>query len=101
MEDIIRITSENLSLLANARLRLWNFSPSHDRLAFEIVPQLGGRPEKYLIFIGCDEICTPVFCGVKEPTITEVEPDLYRFYDSGVISIKFRECVLRSDYRDT
>jgi hypothetical protein len=99
MENTLRITEENLSLLANARLRLWNFSPSHDRLAYEIVPQSGGRPEKYLIFIGCEEISTPVFCGIKNPTIGKVGPDIYRFFDSGVIDIKFRECVLRDDYR--
>jgi hypothetical protein len=100
MESALKITSENLSLLANARLRLWNFSPSHDRLAFEIVPQLGGKPEKYLIFIGCEEISTPVFCGIKTPKIVKIESDLYRFSDSAVIDIKYRECVLRNDYRD-
>ena len=100
MESTLKITSENLYLLANARLRLWNFSPSHDRLAFEIVPQLGGKPEKYLIFIGCEEISTPVFCGIKAPKIVKIESELYRFSDSATIDIKFRECVLRNDYRD-
>lgn len=100
MESALKITSENLSLLDNARLRLWNFSPSHDRLAFEVVPQLGGKPENYLIFIGCEEINTPVFCSIKEPTIVKLESDLYRFSDSAVIDIKFRECILRNDYRD-
>lgn len=100
MEGTIRITSENLSMLANARLRLWNFSPSHNRLAFEIVPKSGGKPEKYLIFIGCDEISTPVFCAIREPRIIELGSDNFRFSDSGLIDIKFRECVLRNDYRD-
>ena len=99
MESALEITSENLALLANVRLRLWSFSPSHDRLAFEIVPQSGGKPERYLIFIGCEKISTPVFCQIKEPTIAKIESDLYRFSDSTVIDITFRECVLRSDYR--
>lgn len=99
MKGALRITEENLSLLTNKRLRLWNFSPSHNRLAFEIVPQSGGNPEEYLIFIGCEEITTPVFCGIQNPTIGKVGADLYRFFDSGVISITFRECVLGDDYR--
>ena len=100
MDSELEITSDNLSLLANARLRLWNFSPSHDRLAFEIVPPAGGSPERYLIFVGCEKISTPVFCGIKEPKIVKIEPDLYRFSDSGVVDITFRDCVLRNDYRN-
>jgi hypothetical protein len=101
MKGALKITEETLSLLANTRLRLWNFSPSHDRLAYEIVPPLGGNPEQYLIFIGCDRISTPVFCEIKNPVIGKVGPDEYRFFDSGIIDITFRECLLRNDYRDT
>jgi hypothetical protein len=100
MKNALRITEGNLSLLAGKRLRLWNFSPSHNRLAYEVVPQsTGNNPEKYLIFIGCEEISTPVFCGIKNPTIGKVGTDLYRFFDSGVINITFRECVLGDGYR--
>jgi hypothetical protein len=99
MNDTLKITEENIALLVNKRLRLWNFSPSHDRLAFEIVPQSGAMPESYLIFVGCDEISTPVFCGIKAPSIIKVGSDLYRFLDSGTIDITFRECLLRADYR--
>lgn len=58
-------------------------------------------PDKYLIFVGCEQISTPVFCGIRDPKIVRIESELYRFSDSGVIDITFRECVLRNDYRSS
>jgi hypothetical protein len=98
MDTNIKISEGNLEILKGARLRLWHFSPSHNRLVYEIVAHdkwIG----KYLIFVGCTLINTPVFCGVTNPQLIRLATDEYKFIEPDSLDIQFLECVVRDDFR--
>ena len=77
----MRVTQAELVSLAGARVRLWDFSPSHDRLVLQITPLLGSNI--YLVLSGCEHITTPVVWVVGTPRL-EVSPPFIEVTDGGV-----------------
>lgn len=98
MDTTIKISEANLAVLKVARLRLWDFSPSYNLLAYEIVAHkkwLG----KYLVFVGCTLINTLVFCRITNPRLVRLAAYEYRFFELDSLDIQFLECVILDDFR--
>lgn len=61
--------------------RLWDFSPTHDRLVVELSARDGRRG--YLVLLGCMEIRAPTLWSLRSPTVCAVD-ESFVFEDAGV-----------------
>ena len=90
------LSNSDLKIIKGGNARLWHFSPSHDRLTFRITKS-NENLVKFLVFLGCEEICTTVFWKVEQPLIEKSENTRFKLVD-GKINIYFEECRLMDDY---
>ncbi|GHA22399.1 hypothetical protein GCM10008090_35200 [Arenicella chitinivorans] len=90
-----RLNDESLKQLHRLSARLWDFSPSHDRLTYRI-NTTNPESEKYLIFIECDAIETLVFWKITNLRISK-EGGLLIVEDNDM-KIKCKEVFLESGY---
>jgi hypothetical protein len=91
----MKITNAVLAELTGWRARLWDFSPSHDRLVLQL--RLEGA-EKFVVFVGCESICLPVSWVVGRPELRSAGPDYFEFAD-GQVRILHQESSVWNDYR--
>ncbi|WP_147444864.1 hypothetical protein [Corallococcus sp. CA053C] len=75
--------------------RLWDFSPSHDRLA--IAWNASGERQAYLVIIGCMDIRMPTMWVCENPCI-RAEGEGFVFTDKDVRIVFMHEFQLREDY---
>lgn len=91
------LTTRELSDLSGKKARLWNFSPSHDRLAFRL-DNSDDESVKYLIFLGCEKMSISTFWNIQSPKIEKGKSASYQLTD-GDINIQFEEGRIMDDYR--
>lgn len=100
MIKALKIDMPNVDVLRGRLLRMWNYSPSHDRLTYQIDAS-GGIASEYLIFLGCSKIKSPVICRLLEPVIAPIGLDAQRFTDGDTLDIEYIECIVRDSYEIT
>jgi len=85
----------DLEGLVGGAARLWDFSPSHDRLVIQVVG-LDGRVQ-YLVLSGCDAVATPVCWRFASPRFEAVVPPFLELVD-GEVRVRCQEASIQSDY---
>lgn len=85
----------DLTRFVGGRARLWDFSPSHDRLVVKLVAP--DETEAFLVLSGCDDLSIPVFWPVTKPKVVAVEDPFVEFVDDRV-RIRCEELGLQSTY---
>jgi hypothetical protein len=100
MSTALKIDPFNAGMLRGRLLRMWHYSPSHDRLAYQIDAS-GGVASEYLIFLGCSKIKSSVVLRLLEPEITPIGTDSQRLTDGDALDIEYIECMIRSSYEIT
>jgi hypothetical protein len=50
--------------------RLWDFSPSHDRLVIQLSDSTVAERRLYLILLGCTDIRLPTFWRIEAPVVS-------------------------------
>ena len=70
-------TGDDLSYMAGAQLRLWNYNPSHDQLFLRI-----RLNETYgtLHMLGCLAVRMPTACELNAPTLTPLPDNPSRYF---------------------
>jgi len=87
--------NRNLAHFRGGKCRLWDFSPSHDRLAIEL--SHAGEQPVYLVLLGCTYIQLPTMWMAGTPTI-EGRESAFTFADEGVKVVFAHEFQLRDEY---
>jgi len=90
------LSQKDLDALSGESARLWRFFPSHDRLVF-LLKGLVEEKERYLIFLGCDQMNISVFWRIQNPVIEEDGVASYVLTD-GEIKIQFEESRIMDSY---
>lgn len=93
-----KIDNGTLHILQGHVIRLWYFSPSHDRTAYEIVSEKS-RPQRYLVFCGCDSIKTRTHHKLADPQMRHSHDDVFLVSDGKEFSIECRECRIEDSYK--
>jgi hypothetical protein len=89
------IQQSDLDHFIGGKARLWDFSPSHDRLVVKLIEPGGG--ESFLVMSGCEELTLPVFWRVTTPRIAAAKPPFLDFSDSRV-QVRCQEASLQDKY---
>jgi hypothetical protein len=89
------VRNEKLNQLKGLTARLWDFSPSHDRLVYRINDTKDDL-ERYLIFVECDAISTLVFWKILNPKFSK-EGDFLVIEDNN-LKVTCRELLLENGY---
>ena len=87
--------NHNLARFRGGKFRLWDFSPSHDRLAIEL--SHADEQPAYLVLLGCTYIQLPTIWTAETPTI-ESEESAFTFADKGVKVEFVYEFQFREEY---
>ena len=90
------LSEKDLEILSGKTARLWRFLPSHDQLVF-LLKGLVEEDDRYLIFLGCEQINITVFWKIQNPVIKDGDITGYILTD-GDIKIQFEESRIMNDY---
>jgi len=88
------VSREDIEMLVGMKARLWDFMPSHDHLAIRLSR---GDDTQYLVLSGCNELSTPVFWQIADPSILPLRDGMFELRDAGV-RITFQDSALQSTY---
>lgn len=91
----LSVLNDRLAEYQGGTGRLWDFSPTHNRLAIEW-NALGERPA-YLVLLGCVDIRVPTMWVAESPCV-RVEGEGFVFVDKDVRVAFMYEFQLREDY---
>jgi len=90
------LSEKDLETLSGQKARLWRFLPSHDRLVF-LLKDLVKEEDRYLIFLGCEQINITVLWSIQNPVIKNGDVASYVLTD-GDIKIQFEESRIMGNY---
>lgn len=85
-----------LAEFAGGKARLWDFSPSHDRLVVKLIRADG--EENFLVLSGCDELAVATFWKLKQPRVEAAEGEFFEFLDDG-IRVRCQDASLHATYQ--
>jgi hypothetical protein len=94
-EESMTLHEIDLAPFIGGKARLWDFSPSHDRLVVKLIDSAG--TESFLVLSGCEELTLPIFWRVTTPRISAAKPPFLEFSDSRV-QVRCQEVLLQHKY---